>query len=61
MAEKDVVADYYRKLELIDQSGTEVSKWEANFLEHLLHDRPGYLSVKQKSVIDDMAEKYLNE
>jgi hypothetical protein len=53
--------EYYRILTKIDESPFEVTKWESEFIEHLLSDRPGWLSTRQRELIEDMAKKYLVE
>lgn len=58
--ERRSTEDYYHLLELIDESPANVTKWESDFIQSLLHERPGSLTANQKGVIERMAEKYLD-
>lgn len=55
--------DYYKSLlDELDNLDTEVSKWEAQFLESLLSqvDNVGFtLSSRQEAILERMKEKYL--
>ena len=51
---------YYDIIEALDEGDFSVSKWEADFIDGLLRDRPGALSQKQRDVIDRMNEQYLD-
>ncbi len=53
--------DYLAICLQIDDMSTEVSDFEANFLESMLLYCPPRLSEKQKSVIRHMAWRYLGE
>jgi hypothetical protein len=56
------VSDYYLQyLEEIDELGVEVSRWEADFLESMLKQRPQRLSQKQQEIVRCMAKRYLHE
>ncbi len=51
---------YWDLVEQLDSMGVEVSEWEAKFLESILYKGNGYLSDKQKAVVEDMAKRYLD-
>jgi len=51
---------YYNLLEEIDNNNIEVTKWEADFIDNLLFNRPTNLTPKQIFIIDQMKERYLS-
>lgn len=57
---RDEDAEIREKLrEIDDDEGIDVSAWEADFLESLLHKQTGPLSEKQRTAAQKMIDKYL--
>ena len=48
---------YFEKLRIIDESDISVTKWEANFIESMLTDKP-FLTTGRKETIDKMWREY---
>jgi hypothetical protein len=48
---------YFDIITALDEGNHEVTKWEADFIESVLH-QGDWLSSKQKDVIIDLGEKY---
>lgn len=53
--------DYIELIKLIDKQPKPITDWEAKFIESILSRGHTYLTYKQKTVIDKMAEKYLTQ
>lgn len=54
--------DYYFQFILdLDDPRIDLTEWEVEFVEKMLHYFPEVLSDKQKAVIQAMAQRYLGE
>jgi hypothetical protein len=52
---------YLQYVEALDAAPVEVSRWEAEFLESLLAQKPATFSPKQIAILERMVKQYLGE